>query len=480
MFFKYSKNSKHLNNLKHSNHSKHIKQIEPLRLAAVILAVTLFLSACTSGTAQNPASDTAPTGSAAGTPAPAASTEPVSTEPITLTFLHVFSGPREEAMNEIVQGFNDSQERIRVEHEMVPGWYGGLLEQLQTLAVARQLPDLTIMGLSSHNFMKEGLGAVSVQPYIEQESTDLSDFFPNMLTLGQDEEGEQAAMPFAISTPLIYVNKDLLQQAGIDYVDQPESWEQVREWAKKAAQPSADLAGIGFQLDYDTWQFQTLVESFGGQMASQETQTIHFNDEPGQRVMDFWLTMMHEDGIYPNISGSEAAENFINGSSVMIVATTGNLVNFTENAAFDLGIMLLPKYDNMTNRNPRRVPAGGSNLYIMPSDPEREAAAWEFIKYATSPEAGAIIVEKMGYMAARKSLIEPDGLLAAYMTANPQATRSYDQVEDLGNWYNWPGVHGARIDSIMLDAFAAAFLKEKTGEEALDGAAEEVRHILGW
>ncbi|SMP71188.1 ABC transporter substrate-binding protein [Anoxynatronum buryatiense] len=480
MFFKDINPINPINHVNHVNPINPINRMKSFRLAALVLAVALFLSACTSGTVQNQASDTAATGSDTGTSAPAASAAPVSTEPITLTFLHVFSGPREEAMNEIVQGFNDSQDRIRVEHEMVPGWYGGLLEQLQTLAVARQLPDLTIMGLSSHNFMKEGLGAVSVQPYIEQENTDLSDFFPNMLTLGQDEQGEQIAMPFAISTPLIYVNKDLLEQAGIDYVDQPESWEQVREWAKKAAQPSAGLAGIGFQLDYDTWQFQTLVESFGGQMASQETQTIHFNDEPGQRVMDFWLTMMHEEGTYPNISGSEAAENFINGSSVMIVATTGNLVNFTANADFDLGIMLLPTYDNMVNRNPRRVPAGGSNLYIMPSDPEREAAAWEFVKYATSPEAGAIIVEKMGYMAARKSLIEPNGLLSAYMAANPQATRSYDQLEDLGNWYNWPGVHGARIDSLMLDAFAAAFLKEKTGEEALNGAAEEVRQILGW
>ena len=438
-----------------------------LQVGSVILVAAMVFSAAACGTGGN------------GEPDPSDGNGVAPDEPIVLSFLHVFSGPRGEAMDLIVQGFNDSQDRIIVEHEHVPGWYGGLLEQLQTLAVANQTPDLTIMGLSGHNFLMEGLGAVSMASYIEQDNFDLDDFFPQMLSLGFDADGNQFALPFAISTPLLYANIDLLEEVGLSYVDQPETWTDIRSWAKTISD-GTDADGVAFQLDFDTWQFQMLLETHGGQMADLDNQEILFDGEAGRRVMDLWLGMKHEDGSWPNMSGGEAAENFLNGDLGMITATTGNLTAFTAGADFNMGIMLLPLYDDAQNRNPRVIPAGGSNIYILPSEAAREAAAWEFVKYAMSPEAGAIIVEGMGYMAARESLLDEGGLLSDYIAQNPQATRSYDQVVDLSDWFNWPGVTGARIDSIFLANFEEAFLQQKTGEEVLDDVADEVRTILGW
>ncbi len=443
-----------------------------LKMLSFFLMVTMVLSmvACASEPSEEPSPSEEPAGD---------EQEPVNEEPITLSFLHVFSGPRGEAMDKIVQGFNESQDRITVIHESVPGWYPGLLEQLQTLAVAKQLPDLAIMGLSSHNFMQEGLGAVNMQPYIDADQFDLSGIFPQMLSLGQNANGDQAALPFAVSTPLLYANIDLLNEAGIDYVSQPETWAQVSSWAKKVNALGSDISGLAFQMGFDTWQFQTLVESFGGEMADIENQEILFTEESGQRVMDFWMELKADD-TWPNIDGSEAAEEFIAGKMGMIMATTGNLVAFSGSVDFDMGIMLLPLLDDNTNRNERVVPAGGSNLYIMSQDEERAAAAWEFVKYAMSPEAGAIIVKDIGYMAARESLLDDGGLLSDYIAANPQATRSYDQIGDLADWYNWPGTAGARIDTVLLDNFDAAFLGQKPGEQALVDSASEAKAILGW
>lgn len=401
--------------------------------------------------------------------------------PVEITFMHVFGGARGEAISQVVDAFNASQNEIIVRHEMAPGWYGGLLERLQTLAVANQLPEVAIMGLSESNYMRQGLNIVSAQRFIDAEGYSLDDFIPQMLDLGRDQStGEQFALPYAISTPLIYVNKDLLREAGLDPEAQPSSWAELREWAKTANEHHQNAAGIAFQLDFDTWQFQQLLESFGGQMADAGSRQVLFNQEPGRRIMDMWLGMMHEDQSYLNISGSEAADNFINGSLAIIVATTGNLTRFASDSRFDLGILLLPEFDDTQRRNPRRIPAGGSNIFVMPSTPEKEAAAWEFIKFAVSPESTKIIVEQMGYMSARESLLDPHGLLAGYVAANPQALRSYDQISDLVGWYNWPGTSGARITQNMLDNINAAFNREKSGQQALDDAAAEARRILGW
>jgi len=190
--------------------------------------------------------------------------------------------------------------------------------------------------------------------------------------------------------------------------------------------------------------------------------------------------MMHKDKIWPNITGSEAAENFINGDLGILLATTGNLAEFSKNAKFKLGVMLLPKYDDMVHRNPRVIPAGGSNIYIMPTTDAKQKAAWEFLKYATSPEVGATVVEGMGYMAPRKSLQEKDGLLADYVAKNPLATKSYEQVDSLSDWFNWPGLNGARITNEFLTQFGEAFLQQKTGQQMLTDIAGEVKTILGW
>jgi multiple sugar transport system substrate-binding protein len=409
------------------------------------------------------------------------SEQPESTGPVEVTFMHVFGGARGEAIGRIVDAFNQSQDEIVVSHENVPGWYGGLLERLQQLAVARQLPEVAIMGLSSSNYMREGLNAVSLEEYIDRDGYSTADFIPQMLELAQDARtGEQYALPYAISTPLIYVNKDLMREAGIDASEAPDSWQDLREWARVAHETHDDAHGIAFQLDFDTWQFQQLLESFGGRMADIESEEILFNGDAGRRVMDLWMGMMHEDGSWPNISGGEAADNFINGSLAMIVATTGNLARFNEAANFDLGILLLPEYDDMRRRSPRRIPAGGSNIYIMPTTPEKQEAAWEFIQFALSPESTKVIVEELGYMSPRQSLLGETGLLADFVAANPQALRSYEQIDDLVGWYNWPGTTGARITQAMLDNFYAAFNQEQTGYEALDNSAAEAERILGW
>ena len=409
------------------------------------------------------------------------SEQPESTGPVEVTFMHVFGGARGEAIGRIVDAFNQSQDEIVVSHENVPGWYGGLLERLQQLAVARQLPEVAIMGLSSSNYMREGLNAVSLEEYIDRDGYNTADFIPQMLELAQDARtGEQYALPYAISTPLIYVNKDLMREAGIDASEAPDSWQDLREWARVAHETHDDAHGIAFQLDFDTWQFQQLLESFGGRMADIESEEILFNGDAGRRVMDMWMGMMHEDGSWPNISGGEAADNFINGSLAMIVATTGNLARFNEAANFDLGILLLPEYDDMRRRSPRRIPAGGSNIYIMPTTPEKQEAAWEFIQFALSPESTKVIVEELGYMSPRQSLLGETGLLADFVAANPQALRSYEQIDDLVGWYNWPGTTGARITQAMLDNFYAAFNQEQTGYEALDNSAAEAERILGW
>lgn len=394
-----------------------------------------------------------------------------------LDFMHVFTGERGEAIGEIVETFNERHDNIEVSHQSVPGWYGGLLEQLQSYAVTGNLPDVTLMGLANSNYMRSGLQAVSLQKYLDEDGDDLEHFDDKMLELARDD-GEQYALPFAISTPLLYVNYDLMEEAGIEYTEQPESWMQVKEWAKKLNDLDETTGGIAFQMDFDTWQFQMLLETFGGEMASIEDKEVKFNEEPGRRVFEFWEELRFEDESWPLMDGNQAAESFLAGDLGMIVSTTGNVTSFVGDSEFDIRATFLPLEDGQGNE--RKIPAGGSNIFVLPSNSEKERAAYEFARFAVSPEAQAIIVEEMGYMSANQKVLEENGVLADYLDENPLVLKSYEQSEDLTDWFNWPEDHGNRITSRMLDEINLFLEGSQDVDEVLESMTGDVEAILDW
>lgn len=448
-----------------------MKSLKLSMSALLLLFVIVVVTAC-GGTAQNTSNPSNNQPSAPSTPA---SQPEASSEPIEIKFLHVFGGSQGEAIQEIVSAYNASQDQVVVTAEMVQGFYNGLLERLQTLAVSDQLPEVAIGSYANAEIMNTRLPIRSVQQFMDAESFDASDFNQTMFQLGLDQQQVQQNVPFAVSTPLIYVNLDHFKEAGIEYTQQPASWEEVREWAKILSDRTADRSGIFFQMDFDTWMFQTLLESKGGAFASLENEEVTFNSELGKEVLNYWLDMVNIDQSYPRMDGNQAAHAFQNGELSMIVATTGNLNSLTGNVPFELGTMLLPTWEN--NDAPRRLPAGGAGLYIFQSDEQTEAAAWDFVKFATSTEGSAILAEKMGYMALRESSKD---LLTSYFESNPMAESSYLQSDDIVSWFVWPGDSAARANSVLLSHIQGAFAGEMDADQALDQAAEEINRILGW
>lgn len=395
---------------------------------------------------------------------------------VEIKFMHVFGGSQGEAIEELVDQYNASQNKVIVRAEQTQGFYDGLLEKLQTLAVANQLPEVAIGSYANGEFMSTRMSIRPLHTFIDKEGYSTEDYTEQMLKLGQDIEGKQQSLPFLVSTPLIYVNLDHFKEAGIPVVEQPESWEQVQEWAKKLAAVKPNRGGVFFQMDFDTWMFQTLLETKGGSYASIKDKDVQFNDEAGKEVLNYWLKMMREDKSIPQMNGTQAAEAFQSGNLSMLVATTGNLANLSKNSSFNLGIMMLPTWEE--EQTPRRLPAGGAGLYVFQGDEEKEAAAWDFVKYATSPESSAMLAQKMGYMTVRDSAREQ--LMADYLKENPLAAATYKQAEDIVPWFNWPGDAGTRATRVMLDHIQGAFSGDLDGDVALDKAAAEIEKILGW
>ena len=82
----------------------------------------------------------------------------------------------------------------------------------------------------------------------------------------------------------------------------------------------------------------------------------------------------------------------------MIYHSTGSLGFIRTNAKFEFGTAFLPKEVRFG------APTGGGNFYLFKATPpDRQKAAWEFVKWMTSPEMLARWSIDSGYVAPRKS-----------------------------------------------------------------------------
>ncbi|QED48028.1 ABC transporter substrate-binding protein [Cytobacillus dafuensis] len=403
---------------------------------------------------------------------PSESSTQSSNKPIELTFMHILGGDQGKSIEKIADNFNKSQTKYVVKPVFESGNYEGLVEKLQALLVTKKLPDVVMSGLNFTNYFNDNMPIVPAQTFIDKEQTDLSDFYPNMLELGKGKDGKQYAMPFAVSTPVLYYNKDMFKKAGLDPENPPKTFEEVREAAKTLT------AGDQYGMFYDytisgAWMFQAMVETMGGQMAADDGKSVAFNSEPGKKALQHWVDLVNNDKSMPKMVGSQPLQSFTSGKLGMYAYSTGALNQIEDASNFELGVAPFPTDGDQQ----RKIPAGGNTLYVMKSTPEKEKGAWEFIKYATSTEGTTIVAKEMGYMATRKSAVEGQEL-GAYFKENPLAKVTYTQLEDMVPWNNYSGADGTRIYKVIQDNIDAALNNQKTVDQAIEDAAKEANNLL--
>lgn len=132
----------------------------------------------------------------------------------------------------------------------------------------------------------------------------------------------------------------------------------------------------------------------------------------------------------------------------MMMTTVGRRAAIEEQSNFDLRSVEIPTFGDKE----RQVAAGGNALFSFSQDPEKQAAAWEFMKYLSSPEAMKIWVEGTGYLPPVKGLAEDPDTLGPFFDENPIMQTANRQMESIVPWINFPGANGLQAEQAILDA----------------------------
>jgi sn-glycerol 3-phosphate transport system substrate-binding protein len=140
------------------------------------------------------------------------------------------------------------------------------------------------------------------------------------------------------------------------------------------------------------------------------------------------------------------------------------------NAKFPFGVGMLPGHKR------RGSPTGGGNFYISKkAAPAQQQAAFEFIKWITTPERAAQWSIDTGYVAAMPAAYKTPEM-QKYIADFPQAAVARDQLEfavaELSTHEN------QRVTKALNDGLQAALTGTKPAAQALNDAQAEAERIL--
>jgi len=343
--------------------------------------------------------------------------------PVKIVYWRSLTGVAGDAQDELVAKFNASQTGIVVGAQF-QGAYADILQKLLAALAAGEVPDIVLLDSPFVALFAKDGALVPLDDFAKKDKTgfNLKDFIPGLLQDGYYDD-ELFALPVLRSTPLLYVNGDMLAEAGLP-VRAPITWDEFREFSKKLTKYNkageAEQLGAGFTMTATTghWYFQAAVYSYGG-LVSDEKFGIHLNEEPAIKVATLWQDMVFKD---KTAMPSSSHNDFLNKKVAMVFGSTGSMGNLLSRATFQVIPAFMPKQVK------NLVPVGGAVLAMTSNNKTRQQAAWEFMKYMTNASSNSYLVQKTGYMPnSQSSLNYPDTV--AYFKANPQWKVAVDQLQ---------------------------------------------------
>ena len=381
-----------------------------------------------------------------------------------------------QTVKQLVEEFNKSHPDIEVTEKYNPDMYKGLTQNLQAALASGKNPDVVQMGYSYLNYANDNLKYPDINELANKYDKGYlqENFLPNVLALAQTESGKQIGLPYSVSVPVLYINPDLFQKAGLDPNNPPKTWSEVAKDAAIIKEKTGD-PGFFMQEYADNWAQQALIESNGGQMLKKENGKVRAAfDSPEAAQAYQLLADMVKNGSGLHATNEEGFQAYLSGKLGMVCTTIGKRANFEKSAKFEVMAAPFPKFEGKE----LKVPAGGNFLMIFSNDDAKKAAAVEFIKYLESPEALLKWSTGTGYLPPRKGVENDPNGFKKLVDTNKNVQVALSLMPNLVPWASFPGANGLQAEQLLIDARDIILSGKESAAQALPETAEKINSLM--
>ena len=313
------------------------------------------------------------------------------TEPVEITFWHAMNGDLEKTLQNLTDKFMASNENITVTLQNQSS-YPDLQQKITaTTASPKDLPTLT--QAYPHwmvNAVQDEL-LVDLKPYIENETIGDKNY-NNILEgfrKGSEIDGKVYGMPFNKSTEVIWYNKTLFDELGLEV---PTTFEEFAQVSKTITEKKG-IVGAGFDSlnNFYTTYLKNKGVDFNSETDVTSAESVEAANYYLDGVKEGYFRIAGTDNY---LSGPFAAEQL----GMYVGSNAGeSFVKQGVDGKFEIGVAAYPAESVMQQ---------GTDLYMFSNaTPEQRTAAFEFLKFLTSTENQVTWGVETGYIPATQDAI---------------------------------------------------------------------------
>lgn len=265
-------------------------------------------------------------------------------KPREVKFWTLFTGGDGEFFDAMIDAYNASQSEVVLKNDTVK--YTDYYTKLTTALAAKTAPDVVICHASQLvNYVPNNV-FVPLDSYIKKAGVNLSDYEGAPLA-GCTFNGKIYALPLDVHPLIMYYNKTLLKQAGIDKV--PTTYAEVLA-AAKTVQQKAGVIGIACDdttATYKAYTFTRIYMSYlkqqGVTILNASNTKANFNNEAGIKAYQLLCDMVNKDGVTPRgLDYDSSVASFKLGKAAFHFNGVWATGSFEEQPGLDFGAVQFP------------------------------------------------------------------------------------------------------------------------------------------
>lgn len=398
-------------------------------------------------------------------------------KPVELVFWHGMAGHLGDEVQLLADDFNRSQK----EYFIKPVYKGHYVETLTSFAAAfraHKPPNMVQIFEVGTAMMLSPKGVIKpVKELMQEQGMALpeKDFIQSVREY-YSEQGQLMALPFNLSSPALYYNKDALAKVGYGESNFPNTWNNMELLAKKLKEAGYDCT---YTTAYPGWVlFESYLAIHGLPILQDQPLRAVFNTP--QLVHHFQRLKKWHTLHYFKYGGrvDDSTILFTSGVCPLFSQSSGAYNSLSSLVPFKLGVAAMP-LDTDVSRVRHANVAGGAAIWAVGGQSQQQYRGIAlFFAFLVKPETQLRWHEHTGYL--------PIGLKGVYASIlktshHPSLLIAKTDLED--NVVNRQNVFRPigpqnQIRSVNDEVFEAMFAGIMNANEAVEESVNRANHIL--
>lgn len=302
--------------------------------------------------------------------------------PIKLTLWHCINPPpNRDVFQKLVDKFNQKNPDIQVESLYI-GQADQVMPKILTAVIGNAAPDILWYDPSITGRLIELQAIQPLETWLNKSplKSQIDPALIETIVLNN----HTWSIPFYTNNVAIFYRPSLFKSAGITTF--PKTWQELRAVAKKLTldkngDGQKDQYGMLLPLGKGEWTVFTWLPfmfSGGGELVGENLPTL--NNEAALAALNFWATLLRDGSAINSLPERGYEQDAFIAGKVAMQLTGPWTLNFLDSTGIDYDVMPIP-----INQKPATT-LGGSNLFVMKTQQEREQAALKFLEYVLSEE----------------------------------------------------------------------------------------------